>query len=376
MNYKNKFINKAVLDFIDSALYEKDKQGTLVIVNLNDRVNAQGNVFEQAKEIRKHFEKENKQFIVITITTTSKQYGRAAPIRIEYPGATEPVYSAKSMWQVLNKINKEWGLDIPVVVLGFSQLTRGYSVSSEERKVTHIAVMRGNGHNLGNTYQAVGRGAYQGKDTLQRNGYDHVTILTTGCDYEAIQHLNNFTDTLFKRIESSNTDLPFSAVWNQTFPEFANIFRSTNRNLSPNKHHKIFYQDTVCCQPPTELTQTEEILKDEIKDDIRMQMLMRTVLDLHDLKSGEYFNSCDVRDSYNERWEGHGGINLGKNKDGVEGVNNYLQKLVDSHKLEKKMSPSIAYQVKLTKRCTKTVIKLLLNPEARDSNGYLLDDNY
>eukprot|EP00956_Cyclotella_meneghiniana_P011335 scaffold15938_cov27-Cyclotella_meneghiniana.AAC.1 len=374
LNYKNKFINNTLLEFIDSALYEKDRRGTLVIVNLNDRVNAPGNVFEQASEVQNYFEGKNKEFIGITITTTSKQNGRAAPIMIKYPGAMAPFYRGESMWQVLDEINEEWGLDIPIVVFGFSQLTRGRSISSAKRVVTHIAVMRGNGHNLGNTFQAVGRGAYQGKDTLQSNGYDHVTILTTQSDYETIQHLNNFTNALFDRIESSDTDLPFSTVWSQVFPEFADIFRSTNRNLSPNKQHKIYYQKTVSCEIPTTLTQGEEKIKDEVKDDIRMQMLMRTVLDLHDRKSGEYFDSIDVQNSYHKRWKGHRGINLGKNKDGVKGVNCYLRYLVINGKLDKinrtDSSPSTAYRVKC-----RTLFEMLLNPQACVSNGNHSDDN-
>lgn len=291
--------------------------------------------------------------------------GRHIKIEVRYPegGEPVPVDNDKEMIDLIRNINAKYGLSMPILAFGFSQFNRGVSIWSEDRVVTHEAVLRGQGYNITESIQSLGRACYQGKHILKKNGFNHVTVLTAGSDYDLAFHADAFINRFFDEIEK--TQLPFLTVMKsmhpdlaKAFPEEANVFRSTNRHLSPNKKHKNVFEETISFEGATELTPGEQELGERYLNNPRVQRFMRTLIDLNNGDPGELFNATMVKDRFDYMWEEYDTIK----KAGREGVCDLLNTFTRKGKLGKvcndanKKNPS--YRVK-----DEQVFKMLLNPD-------------
>lgn len=333
MNAKNSFTSKTVLDFVTSAC---EKPRSLIIINVNNLVHVEGNINQQAKLIQESLKEKGRDVIAITIALAQKSKGRATDIQVFYPNNEKiDIEKGNDMCKVLDDINAsdEWGLDIPVIVCGYSQLTRSLSVWSRRRVPTHHVVIRGPSMDINQYCQAFARFFGQSKDILQKNGFDSIVILAEQPDWEMFLSHCSFIKELFDLTEES--DEPFHVVWNRTFSSWSDIFRSTNRSLSPNKLHKPFFQRTISCESGRELLGSENAIKEKYKDDSQFQRLLRTLLQVDKQCDGAWFDAENVQDTYNRMWAKYP-INLNKSKKtGVIGVRNLLKILADSGKLDK-----------------------------------------
>jgi hypothetical protein len=223
------FTSKTVLDFVSSAC---EKSRSLVIINVNNLVHVEGNINQQAKLIQKYIKEKGRDIIAITIALANKK--RTADIQVFYHDREEKEDGEKGegICAVLNKINSVY-LEIPVVICGYSQLTRSRSVWSPERAATHQVITRGEGIDIGQYCQAFARLFGGSKDILKKNGFDHMEALVTQHDWEMFQNCQVFIDEIFNWKEESNE--PFRVLWNRKFSSLSNIFRSTNRHMSPNR---------------------------------------------------------------------------------------------------------------------------------------------
>jgi hypothetical protein len=75
--------------------------------------------------------------------------------------------------------DERYGLDTPIFLFGFSQMTRGISFRSDRRVPTHIIVSRGGGYSVEDMVQTMGRATFCGKVVLEKNGFEGVTVLAT-----------------------------------------------------------------------------------------------------------------------------------------------------------------------------------------------------
>ena len=91
--------------------------------------------------------------------------------------------------QVLEDLDKRFGLDVPIFLLGFSTLGRGVSTRSSRRVTTHIQVCQGGGHSLDNLIQSYGRATGNVKSVLRKNlgANAQIKVLTVEADWKASQ---------------------------------------------------------------------------------------------------------------------------------------------------------------------------------------------
>jgi len=87
---------------------------------------------------------------------------------------------------VIQHADAQDGLEMPLVIIGYSQMIRGDSFRSNERVPTHICVNLGRQMSIEKMVQAMGRATY-GESKLQDNGFEHVTVLTLASDYDTAQ---------------------------------------------------------------------------------------------------------------------------------------------------------------------------------------------
>lgn len=84
LSIANLFTSKTVLDFVSSAC---EKPRSLVIINVNSLVHAEGNINEQAELIQKSIKEIGRDLIAITIALTNKSKGRMSDIQVFYPNS-------------------------------------------------------------------------------------------------------------------------------------------------------------------------------------------------------------------------------------------------------------------------------------------------
>jgi hypothetical protein len=95
---------------------------------------------------------------------------------------------------VIELIDKRYGLDMPIIVSGFACIKRCISVRGNERVITHIIVSPTTGINVGDTHQTVMRPGGKTVDVRKANGFgDKVPALMQESDYYMIQSLHELT---------------------------------------------------------------------------------------------------------------------------------------------------------------------------------------
>lgn len=107
-------------------------------------------------------------------------------------------------------VDKNYGLDTPVIVIGYGILNRCVSVRSRYRVITHAIVNAQDGASMGNMHQMCMRAAGMTREQRKRNGFGEVKLLCREHDYQLLQTLYHFTTAILKEAgngaqESLNT---------------------------------------------------------------------------------------------------------------------------------------------------------------------------
>jgi hypothetical protein len=133
---------------------------------------------------------------------------------------------------VIQKLDKEFGLDVPIFAFGYSKFRRCISQRSSKRVPTHILVSLGKYHSIENFVQALGRGTFNGRESvLKQNGHDDVTLFTDEEDFKAARKYVNFFEKLVERLKGGETlDDALNGTIHQ-FPDSTNFLRHTGRKI-------------------------------------------------------------------------------------------------------------------------------------------------
>jgi hypothetical protein len=133
LNYRSKipFSNDKVIALYDGALLNSDnRQGVLILDCTCPRVYAAGNVIVKASKVQGLYQSKGIEVTVVTIT------GRG--ISVKYPNKKwDHKFKNKFLLQnVLESIDQKCGLEMPVIVFGFSKMRRGVSFRNSNRVPT------------------------------------------------------------------------------------------------------------------------------------------------------------------------------------------------------------------------------------------------
>jgi hypothetical protein len=97
--------------------------------------------------------------------------------------------------------------DRPIFVFGYSQMMRGLSYRSKLRVPSHVVIFFRESMSMCKLVQAAGRSNGEQRSVLKKNGFEHVTILTSYEDFQTIHKYPEFLDIIKKRMQESNQTL-------------------------------------------------------------------------------------------------------------------------------------------------------------------------
>ena len=228
------YTSKAMMEMFDEAL-QSNKKGELILVATNPRVYAEKNIVIQATCIQNHYRSQGKEFAALVAT------GRGMEVRL--PGFAKGRFirrKLKTVSEVIEHVDKLIGLEVPMVLFGYSRLCRCVSCRSSARVPSRMILCRGPGYSLEDYIQALGRATFNGLSVLQENGHDAVTILTDQNDFLAAKKYYIFVEAIISLL-SDNPGISLNDAFRgaeQKFQDEANFFRHTNRRIGRRKDLK------------------------------------------------------------------------------------------------------------------------------------------
>jgi hypothetical protein len=210
---------------------------SLVLNITNPGVQTHNNVHNHAEKIQTAYEK------VGCIVFVAKEI-------VYYPPKntgrdTERFDKRHTISQVIQHADDEDGLDMPLVVIGYSQMIRGDSFRSDYRVPTHMCCALGTCMSIDKMVQAMGRATY-GDSKLEQNGFTHVTVLTFANDYDTAKAYPVWLQEMNDKIKggmSIGDALSSSA----TYTDQANVTFGQNRTIGQKRDNLVL---DVCFEKP------------------------------------------------------------------------------------------------------------------------------
>ena len=86
--------------------------------------------------------------------------------------------------------------------------------------------------------QTLGRGTFNGKDVLRKNGFKYVTVLSTAQDLVCARKYHVLTEFIQRRMEEGDTLLEALSGKNTKIPDTANPFRHSDRKIGPGPKYR------------------------------------------------------------------------------------------------------------------------------------------
>lgn len=284
------YANEKVMALYNDALSNEggNKKGILLLDVTNPRVNVDKNVFVKAERVQHFYREKKKDMITIAFV------GRG--ISVKFPGKNweHERWKNSLIGEVIKNIDedKDYGLDMPIFIFGFSKMRRGISFRSDLRVPTHMTMMLSRGHNLSTVIQTLGRATFNGKDTLQTNGSQHVTILTTQMDYEIGISVQCYLDEVSSRVKNGESFKDALTGSNKEHSDAANWVDKSFRKTGALKTTHQDYRNEVNFEERTELNENEKKFKEKLWDVKDAQKLFRSLIRSQkrkDYKSGQKF---------------------------------------------------------------------------------------
>jgi hypothetical protein len=300
------YTNKAVKMLYDDALTNdnQQKKGILVLDCTDSRVTAGGNVYEKARLVQDMYHAEGKEIVIVVYV------GKGLSRRCAGGGAWEEFDSGVLVGEVLESIDDEYGLDMPVFVFGFSKMRRGISFRSNRRVPTHFVMILGMGNSNESVMQTLGRATFRGKEALKKNGLDHVTILMPKTDFVMSVAYQRFILEIQARINKGESlDNAMSGATSK-LPDAANFKRHSPRKVGQWPRKQL--NDLVSHDAFEEADEVAPGEADKIAkywENATAQRVLRSLRRLTRSREHMSFATMDIAEAYNDQFRGSFSIN-------------------------------------------------------------------
>ncbi|KAL7540610.1 hypothetical protein ACHAXR_010249 [Thalassiosira sp. AJA248-18] len=278
----------------DDALSDlENRKGILVLDCSCPRVYARSNIKDKATAVQKLYQKRGKQTIVVTFS------GKGIAVKVPNKAWDHERWRKSLIGQLLEHIDEQYGLDIPVFIFGYTKMCRGVSFRSSNRVPTHMIMALGRGHNISTIVQTLGRATFNGSNLLQDNGFDCIRVLTTSNDYTTCVKKQNYINQVAHRIQLGD-DFPAAVTGaNEKMADSANFLRHTFREIGRVKGMRKQFEDWVDFDDvPKELSPDEEETKEKFWSNTDAQILLRSLARLR--KGHALVHPDDIIDDLNE----------------------------------------------------------------------------
>jgi hypothetical protein len=102
----------------------------------------------------------------------------------------------------------------------------------------------GRGHNISNVVQALGRATFNGKDVLNENGFQNVTVLMTRSDLTMCINHQKFVNFVARQVLQGDTFATAVTGFNEKVPDSANFLQHSRfRELGRIKGETLLFAD-------------------------------------------------------------------------------------------------------------------------------------
>ncbi len=260
----------------DNALYHNGRRKGILLLDVScPRVKVDNNVFEKAERVQDYYRIREKNIIVIVMV------GEGIAVKFPNEVMDKETWKKSLIGNVLQHIDDEYGLEMPIFIFGFSKICRGTSIRSNYRVPTHMNMHLSRGHHISTVIQTLGRVTGNGKCVLKDNGFESVTVLTTRTDYNTFDSVQNYIDDVTYRVKKGERFKEALTGTNLKLPHKANFFNISFRELGPMKDLRArFWPNMNFEDAPPELSKDDEALKDEYWESVDMQRVFRSLVRL------------------------------------------------------------------------------------------------
>lgn len=317
--------NERVMKFYGDAA---ESQNALLLDITNPRVNADNNVTQKATLVQRYVKKEFGRDIAAVINI-----GEGLSFRL--PGkdwvkvgkkfvVKELLDSIESGKSVLDDgsedeggsfsdhiftidSNGTTGFKGPIFLFGFSLMKRGMSCRSGTKVPTHVLMHQGNGHNIENSVQTLGRGTFIGRQQLNDNGFDHVKVLMPEHDFIMIQSYQLYVQEVEKRTSLGENVFDAMSGALSKLPADTNYLQWTTRRTGMYSKSKPHSFDSMH-NPSFEVTEhlmsvkdgevAEWLAEDENQECYRTAKICRELW----AKDQAEFVTDDIVDAFNDHY--------------------------------------------------------------------------
>lgn len=141
-----------------------------------------------------------------------------------------------------------------------------------------MLISLGRGHNISTVIQTAGRATFNGRNELEENGFENVTVLMTSGDQEVCLKMQEYIKHVARRMQlEGDSFLAAMTGATERIPGSANFVRSTFREIGRIKGGRVQFEDRVEVDPVYELSQHEEAVKDKFWLHQEGQQLLRSL---------------------------------------------------------------------------------------------------
>ena len=241
--------------------------------------------------------------------------------------------SESSVGDLIQELDDFCGIETPIFCFGFSKMQRGVSFRSDNRVPTHLIHSYGNGYCLEKTIQCQGRATFVGKAVLEKNGFGHVTILTSRSDLDASIIYQKYQIELHRRVENGDNVMDAMNGTSSLLPDSLNFARATNRKLGQIKNLRRLYNHEAFEKKVTNLFPSEELEREKHWNILSIQKMIATWLNL--MQTGNHIvglEEKDIQEAYNDEFLGDE-ISLTKTRELLRTL--HMSNLIERQKSDK-----------------------------------------
>lgn len=224
------YTNDSVMKMFAQALSDVGKKGVLLLDCTAIRVNVGYTIFHKAACIQNYFHRQGNSMVVVVFVGQQIHVRRPGYIKGRFVSSKK-----KTIQQVLEQLDKEFGLAMPFAVFGYNKMRRCISYRSNRRVPTHMILKLGAGHSNENFVQALGRGSGNCKSVLKENGHRCVTLLTDRNDFLMATKYENFFPEIADRQKKGRSLAEAFDATDCKLPDSANFLQHSRRKVGQRK---------------------------------------------------------------------------------------------------------------------------------------------
>ena len=225
------YFNCKVKRLYDDA-YHTTHQGALLIDCSSPYVTVERvNIIEKARRVQQSYPRA----CVVAMHAEGMDYWK--------PGKSQMWVKNELIGGLLEKIDRDCGLQTPIFLFGWSKIRRGISFRSNGRVPTHMLMDMGPDFSVESCIQCLGRATGNYKTVLAKNGVNGVVVLTNASDFDTARRYFKLVQEIQRRLQHNGMNL--RSALSSPFPWHLDILAGQPRKIGRNQNHRAYLEQLV-----------------------------------------------------------------------------------------------------------------------------------